>query len=107
MSPEIQRNGAVTPTEIEDLREAVGWDRTEHTYEQILARHYAYYTVRDERNRLKFNPPALRGVGQRERFFHDGRADSLEEVFRTHRHQLDEGANDRELDDLIQFLRSL
>ena len=46
MNSDIVRNGSVEPTEIEDLREAVGWDRCEGTYESILNRHYAYYTVR-------------------------------------------------------------
>ena len=32
----------------------------------------------------RFNPPSLRGVGQRWRFFHDGRAASLEEVLEEH-----------------------
>jgi GNAT superfamily N-acetyltransferase len=48
----IFRNGGVYPIEIEDLREAVGWDRSEGTYEEILCRHYAYYTVRAGDDRL-------------------------------------------------------
>ena len=34
----------------------------------------------------RFNPPTLRGVGQRGPYFHDNRATALEDVFRTHRH---------------------
>ena len=49
---QITRDGPVAPLEIEDLREAVGWDRSEGTYEQIVAAHYAHYTVRDEHSRL-------------------------------------------------------
>ena len=52
MKPEITRDGRVTPEEIEDLREAVGWDRCEGTYAQILARHYTYYIVRSDDGRL-------------------------------------------------------
>ena len=44
--PQIVRDGPVAPVEIEDLRAAVGWGRCEGTYEQILQRHYAYYTTR-------------------------------------------------------------
>jgi GNAT superfamily N-acetyltransferase len=46
MNPDIVRDGDVEPREIEDLREAVGWDRCEGTYASILNRHYTYYTVR-------------------------------------------------------------
>lgn len=61
----------------------------------------------DERNRSDFNPPSLRGVSQRTRFFHDGRAESLESVFRIYQHQLDKPVTDEQLTDLIAFLRSL
>ena len=44
--PVIIKNGTVEPKEIEGLRAAVGWDRSEGTYEHVLQRHYAYYTVR-------------------------------------------------------------
>ena len=52
MEHEIMRNGRVAPEEIEDLRVAVGWDRCEGTYAQILKRHYTYYIVRAEDGRL-------------------------------------------------------
>ncbi len=52
MKPEIRRDGPVAPREIADLRQAVGWDRLEETYNETLRRHYAHYTVRDEENRL-------------------------------------------------------
>ncbi len=47
MNIDITRNAHVDPKEIEDLRESVGWDRSEGIYERILATHSAYYTVRD------------------------------------------------------------
>ena len=46
MEPEITRDGPVDPREIENLRAAVGWDPSEGTYENVLRRHYAYYTAR-------------------------------------------------------------
>jgi GNAT superfamily N-acetyltransferase len=47
MNPEVVRDGAVKPDEIEGLRQAVGWDRNGAAYDKVLARHYTYYTVRD------------------------------------------------------------
>lgn len=49
---EIIREAIVEPKEIEDLRETVGWDRSEDTYQEILNRHYTYYIVRNEDNQL-------------------------------------------------------
>ena len=48
MIPRIIKNGTVEPKEIEDLRAAVGWDRSEGTYKDVLRRHYAYYVARDD-----------------------------------------------------------
>ena len=45
---EITRDGHVEPKEIEDLREAVGWDSSEGNYGRILTTHYTYYTVRNQ-----------------------------------------------------------
>jgi cytochrome c peroxidase len=61
----------------------------------------------DELGRRQFNPPSLRGVGQRAAFFHDGRATSLREVFAVHRHPGAMQLPDSELADLIAFLRSV
>ena len=52
MQPDIVRDGPVEAGEIEDLRQAVGWDRSEGTYDRVLARHYVHYTVRDNGGRL-------------------------------------------------------
>jgi len=52
MNPEVVRDAPVEPNEIEDLREQVGWDRSEGTYGQVLQRHYAQYTARDDAGRL-------------------------------------------------------
>lgn len=61
----------------------------------------------DKQGNTRFNPPSLRGVGQRGPYFHDGSAKSLEDVFRKHRHRLRGEPADEELSDLIAFLRSL
>jgi Di-haem oxidoreductase, putative peroxidase len=44
------------------------------------------YTLDD--SNISLNPPSLRSVKHASRFFHDSRADSLEEVFIRFRHQL-------------------
>jgi cytochrome c peroxidase len=61
----------------------------------------------DEVGNTKFNPPSLRGVSQRDTLFHDSRAHSLEEAFTKHRHQIPAGFTDRQIADLVAFLRSL
>ena len=48
----IHKNSRVKPEEIEDLREAVGWDRSAGIYEQVLQRHYAYYTAHSANGKL-------------------------------------------------------
>lgn len=61
----------------------------------------------DEVGHRKFNPPSLRGVGRRDRFLHDGRANSLEEVFRDHAHPSGAVLSPHEVADLIAFLKTL
>jgi cytochrome c peroxidase len=63
--------------------------------------------LQDELGRSKFNPPSLRGVGQRRALFHDGSCRSMEEVVDRARHQLDEELSDEERADVLAFLRSL
>jgi hypothetical protein len=63
--------------------------------------------IHDEKGNSKFNPPSLIGLGQRDRFFHDLRAVTLEEVFLSHRHQLTRELSETELSELVAFLRSL
>ncbi len=63
--------------------------------------------LRDERGLEEFNPPSLRGLGQRDAYFHDNRAVDLIEVFRTHNHPDSSEIPDGELRDLLCFLRSL
>ncbi len=59
----------------------------------------------DESGTTEFNPPSLRGVSQRDRFLHDGRAKSLREVFEKHGHPNDTKLPARELEDLLEYLQ--
>ncbi|WP_165230437.1 cytochrome c peroxidase [Aquisphaera insulae] len=61
----------------------------------------------DDAGNREFNPPSLRGIGQRTRFLHDGRASSLEAVFSEHKHPPGVGLTDLELCDLLAYLRTL
>lgn len=63
--------------------------------------------LKDQQGNDQFNPPSLRGVGQRAPYFHDNSAADLNEVFRKHGHQLESDLSDAELADLTAFLRSL
>ena len=61
--------------------------------------------LEDQRGLRRFNPPSLKGVSQRDRLLHDGRARSLDEVLDVHPpgHSLSRG----ERSQLIEFLNSL
>ncbi|AGA31468.1 YVTN family beta-propeller repeat protein [Singulisphaera acidiphila DSM 18658] len=61
----------------------------------------------DEAGNRKFNPPSLLGVSHREPLLHDGRAKSLEEVFRQHRHPRETDLTPDEVADLVAFLKTL
>jgi YVTN family beta-propeller protein len=61
----------------------------------------------DTQGRKEFNPPSLRGVSQREPYFHDNSAATLREVFTKHRHMLESDLTEREIDSLLAFLESL
>lgn len=61
----------------------------------------------DEHGRHEFNPPSLRGVSQRDRYFHDNRAATLDSVFSKHKHQLKRELSEEQLAALVTFLRSL
>ena len=52
MNTDIVRDGPVDPKEMDDLRQAVGWDRSDGDLDKVLARAFAHYTVRDEHGRL-------------------------------------------------------
>ncbi len=61
----------------------------------------------DESGHRKFNPPSLRGVGDRAPYLHDGRAPSLPDVFLRHRHPRQSGWSYNEVEDLVAYLRTL
>ena len=61
----------------------------------------------DEVGHRQFNPPSLRGVGRREPLLHDGRAATLDEVFRRYRHPREATLSDAEVDDLVAYLKTL
>ena len=68
--------------------------------------------IHDEYGLKEFNPPSLLGVSQRNQFFHDNRAKSLEEVFLKFRHPQTGSRNiapltPEQAKDLIQFLQTL
>ncbi len=63
--------------------------------------------LEDEAGRRKFNPPSLLGLGQRDVFFHDGRAQRLEDIVQRMRHQLQDDLSADDAEVLIAFLRSL
>jgi hypothetical protein len=63
--------------------------------------------LHDERGLAKFNPPSLRGVGHGAAFFHDNRAQTLDDVFRIYGHRVSDDATDDDFDALVRFLRSL
>ncbi len=63
--------------------------------------------LRDEQGHSQFNPPSLRGVSHNASFFHDGRANALEDVVKKFRHQIDIDLTPDEMQDLITFLASL
>jgi cytochrome c peroxidase len=61
----------------------------------------------DETGHREFNPPSLRGVVQRTRFLHDGRAGSLEAVLSEYRHPPGTSLADSEIREILAYLRSL
>lgn len=63
--------------------------------------------LRDEAGRDRFNPPSLRGVAERDSFFHDGRAADLREVFTRFGHPEGEPVPPGEVEDLLEFLGSI
>ncbi len=61
----------------------------------------------DEQGLRRFNPPSLRGLHSADSFFHDVRAQQLEDVFRIQQHQLPAPLEAADLRALLEFLRSL
>jgi len=63
--------------------------------------------LQDKEGNHEFNPPSLRGVSQRGPYFHDGSAESLEDVLHVFGHQLENPLSEQQSADLLTFLRSL
>ncbi len=61
----------------------------------------------DELGQSRFNPPSLRAIRFRDRFFHDGRAGSLDEALRSHTESLQKEVEAAELKGLRAYLLSL
>ena len=61
----------------------------------------------DEVGHREFNPPSLRGAGQRARFLHDGRAGTLEAVLSEHGHPPGASLTGAEVRDILAYLQSL
>jgi cytochrome c peroxidase len=61
--------------------------------------------------RSRFDTPSLRECYRTAPYLHDGRAGTLRQIFTEHNpknlHGLTSGLTDVELDDLIEYLRSL
>lgn len=63
--------------------------------------------LKDKEGNKQFNPPSLRGLSHRGPFFHDGSAKTLEEIFSQRKHPSDSSYEAEEVQDLVEFLRSL
>jgi DNA-binding beta-propeller fold protein YncE len=63
--------------------------------------------LHDEVGNSEFNPPSLRGISQRDSFFHDSRAHDLASVFTQFHHGIKAQTTDRDLQDLMIFLRGI
>ncbi|MDR3634073.1 MAG: cytochrome c peroxidase [Isosphaeraceae bacterium] len=78
-----------------------------HAGPEYTARGHYDVGIADEVGNRRFNPPSLRGVGQRESLLHDGRAATLGDLFLRHRHPRSADWTAAEVDDLVAFLNSL
>lgn len=78
-----------------------------HTQPVYTSAQVADVKLKDERGMSKFNPPSLRGVSQNGPYFHDGRAETLTDVFWIFRHQLAVPLSEDEIRDLVAYLNGL
>ncbi len=63
LDPDVRRDDPVTAREIEDLREAVGWERFENKYDRILPNSYTHFTVREIGKLIAFVNVISDGIG--------------------------------------------
>ncbi|WP_406695997.1 cytochrome c peroxidase [Singulisphaera sp. Ch08] len=78
-----------------------------HAKPEYTSPHLHDVGLADEVGQRRFNPPSLRGVQYRAPLLHDGRAKTLDAVFREHRHPRDTPWSDEEITDILNFLESL
>lgn len=78
-----------------------------HTQPVYTSSQIADVKLKDERGLSKFNPPSLRGVSQNGPYFHDGRAETLNDVFWVFQHQLESALSEDEIRDLVAYLNGL
>ena len=63
MDQQIKRDEQVKAVEIEDLRDAVGWERLPGKYDRILANSYTHFTMREDGELLGFLNVISDGIG--------------------------------------------
>jgi CxxC motif-containing protein (DUF1111 family) len=63
--------------------------------------------LRDDHGNSRFNPPSLSGVSQRDRLFHDGRANSIKDVLIRFEHPKGAALSEAERKILVEFLQAL
>lgn len=63
--------------------------------------------ITDKEGNREFNPPSLRGIGQRGPFLHDNSATSLQDVFLLYRHPRDTDWDAESVRALVAYLKSL
>lgn len=61
----------------------------------------------DNMGNTQFNPPSLRGVSQRTRYFHDGSAESLEAVLNSNHHRSEPPLTPDQVQTLKKYLESI
>ena len=63
--------------------------------------------LQDRLGNRRFNPPSLLGVSQRTALFHDSRAASIRDVLQEHHHGIDPDTSQRDIEELLDYLKSL
>ena len=81
--------------------------QTCHAGQQLTSPESFDVGLQDELGWRNFNPPSLVGVSQRDRLFHDGRANNLREVLETFEHRVTRDLDEAELKALIAYLKTL
>ena len=104
--PDSSRLADVRTTRGQELFDLLGCIRCHNADTWTSPQNYDVGLL-DEAGQTEFNPPSLRGIRLRTRYFHDGRATSLESVFQDYRHNLKKPLNEVQLFELTEFLKTL